>query len=116
MVILAYLLTRNWEWDRTAVRVLRVIADEAGRQPAVAALQKLIDEARIEATAEAIVSDSPFPKILHRHSRDATCTFLGIEAKAIGDDGKWHQTYEEMLRDMPTTLIVQSAGEEDMLA
>jgi amino acid transporter len=116
MVILAYLLTRNWEWDRTSVRILRVIEDEAGRQPAVEALQQLIDAARIEATAEALVSAAPFPEILRRHSGDATCTFLGIEAKAIGEDGEWHRVYEEMLKDMPTTLIVQSAGEEDMLA
>jgi hypothetical protein len=116
MVILAHLLTRNWEWDRTAVRVLRVIEDEAGRQPAVAALQELIDAARIEATAEAIVSSVPFVEILHRHSRDATCVLLGVEAKAIDEEGKWHRTYEKMLEDMPTTLLVSSGGAEDMLA
>ena len=116
MVILAHLLTRNWEWDLTAVRVLRVIVDEAGREPTVAALQELIDEARIEATAEAIVSSAPFPEILHRHSRDATCVFLGAEGKAIDEEGEWHRTYEKMLEDMPTTLIVRSAGGEDMLA
>jgi hypothetical protein len=116
MVILAHLLTRNWAWDRTNLRVLRVIEDEAGRQPAVAALQELIDAARIEATAEAIVSSVPFVEILHRHSRDATCVFLGVEAKALDDEGEWHKTYERMLQDMPTTLIVSSAGGEDMLA
>jgi len=116
MVILAHLLTRNWEWDRTAVRVLRVIEDEAGRQPTVTALQELIDAARIEATAEAIVSSVPFLEILHRHSRDATCVFLGVEAKAIDEEGHWHQVYQKMLEDMPTTLIVSSAGGEDMLA
>jgi amino acid transporter len=116
MVILAHLLTRNLEWDRTSVRVLRVIEDEAGRQPAVAALQELIDAARVEATAEAIVSSVPFVEILHRHSRDATCVFLGVEAMAIDDEGRWHQVYEQMLKDMPTTLIVSSGGGEDMLA
>jgi amino acid transporter len=116
MVILAHLLTHNWEWDMTALRVLRVIADEAGREPAVAALQELIDAARIEDTAEAIVSSSPFFEILHRHSRDATCVILGVEAQAVDDQGEWHKTYERMLQDMPTTLIVSSAGGEDMLA
>jgi hypothetical protein len=116
MVILAHLLTRNWAWDRTDVRVLRVIEDEAGREPTVAALQELVDAARIEAEAEAIVSSAPFPEILHRHSRDATCVFLGIEAKTIDEEGDWHRTYEKMLEDMPTILIVRSAGGEDMLA
>ena len=62
------------------------------------------------------MSSAPFPEILHRHSRDATCVFLGIEAKAIDEEGDWHRTYEKMLEDMPTTLIVRSAGGEDMLA
>jgi hypothetical protein len=96
--------------------VLRVVADEAGREPTVAALQELIDQARVEATAEAIVSSVPFPEILHRHSRDATCVFLGVEAEAIDEGGEWHRTYEKMLEEMPTTLIVRSAGTEDMLA
>jgi hypothetical protein len=116
MVILAHLLTRNWEWDRTAVRVLRVIEDEVGREPAVEALQELIDAARIEASAMAIVSSVPFVEILHRHSRDATCVFLGADAEAIDEEGRWHRIYEKMLEDMPTTLIVSSGGGEDMLA
>ena len=116
MVILAHLLTRNWEWDRTGIRVLRVIADEAGYEPAVDSLQQLVENARVHATAEAVVSTRPFVEVLHEHSRTADCVFLGFELPEGEQERPWHRQYKTMLADLPMTLLVNSAGGEDMLA
>ena len=116
MLILAYLITRNWEWSRTSIRILRVIENEAGREPTVVALQDLIEKARVRAEAEAVVSDRPFADILKENSREATCVFLGFEVPGEENEPRWHGLYEAMLKDMPTTLIVNSAGGEDMTA
>jgi amino acid transporter len=116
MVILAHLLTMNWQWNRAGIRVLRVIEDAAGRTPAEEALQKLIDGSRVKARVEAVVSDRPFVETLHEHSNDAACIFLGFEVPDEEQESAWHRTYHAMLRGMPTTLAVTSAGGEDLLA
>jgi amino acid transporter len=116
MVILAFLLSRNWEWTRSRIRIIRVVENEAGREPAEDALQDLIDKARVDATSHAIVSDKPFPEILHEQSADAACVFLGFECPETGEVYRWHAFYEKLLKNMPTTVLVSSFAGEDMLA
>ena len=49
-----------------------------GLQPAMEAMQQLIDRARVDAKAQAICSDQPFAKVLHVYSADAICAILGF--------------------------------------
>jgi hypothetical protein len=116
LVILAHLLLLNREWAEGTVRVLRVVENEKGQASAVEALQLLVDEARVEARAEAIVSTRPFIEVFKETSRDATCIFMGFEVPQIEWEEKWHESITEMTADMPPTLLVCSAGVEDMLA
>lgn len=118
MVMLAHLLVRNREWDGASLRILRVIEDEAGSRPAREALEALMEAARVPAAAATVVSSRPFPEVLHATSADASCVFLGFELPPAGGAAEeaWHRTYETMLDGMPPTLIVSSAGDEDMLA
>ena len=115
MLLLAYLLSENWEWHDAQVRVLRVVEQEAGREPATKALQELVDAARVEATAEVIVSDGRFADILHWHSANASCVLLGFEIPEPEQEEEWYNTYEQFLDGMPTTVLVNSTGGEDLL-
>lgn len=91
MLLLAHLLTQNWEWSNMEVRLLRVVEKEAGLVPAREALQILIEAERLDASAMTVLSDKPFPEVLHEQSRDAACVFLGFalppEPDASGSTG-----------------------------
>jgi hypothetical protein len=116
MVILAHLLTRNWEWARTDIRLLRLIENEAGRESTREDLLQLLGEARMEAQVEVVVSGNPFTQVLAEHSSDADCVFLGFEVPPVGHERSWFHQYENMLLDKPTTILVSSVGDEDLMA
>ncbi len=116
MVLLAHLMKRNWEWTRTQIRILRLVPHEAGRQPAVDALDSLVQSARMDADVVAIVSEQTFRDTLHEYSADATCVMLGFETPAADNEQTWHDNYGRMLAGLPTTLLISSSGSEDMLA
>jgi amino acid transporter len=116
MVILAHLLTRNWEWARTDIRLLRQIENEAGRESTREDLQRLLNEARMEAEVEIVVSAGPFGEVLREQSSDADCVFLGFEVPPVGHEGAWFHQYEDMMLERPTTILVSSIGDEDLMA
>ena len=116
MVLASHLLTLNFDWSRTKIRLLRMIQKEEGRVPATSALKDLIDKARINADAQIIVSDASFSDVLHRHSSDASVVFLGFIMPEEEEAEEFQARYEEMLSDLPTTLLFCSSGEADLMA
>jgi amino acid transporter len=118
MVLIAHLLTLNWGWSRAKVRLLRLIQDEAGRQPSKEALQELANRARVEAQVDIVVSEDPLPKVLERHSADASIVLLGFKVPEERDEEayRFQMHFERMLSALPTALLVSSSGEADAFA
>jgi amino acid transporter len=116
MVLLAHLLRLNWDWSEAHIRLLRLIDDEAGRDPSTKALQDLLTQARVKAEAQVLVSDAPFPEILHRHSSDASVVLLGFNVPEEDSAIAFQSYFENMLSELPTTLMVASSGEADLFA
>jgi amino acid transporter len=116
MLLLAHLLTTNWEWAGTEIRVLRVVESDHGQEPAVDALDKLAADARLEATSKVIVTDKPFVEVLKENSSDATCVFMGFENPKEDVQAEWHAAYDRLLEGLPTTILVSSLGTEDVMA
>ena len=117
MVILAHLLTRNWEWVRSRMRIIRLVEDELERADAEQELGHLLEEARVDAEVLAIVAGGKsFSEILYQTSRDATCVFLGFRTPEEGEESEWFERTNKMLKGLPTTLIVGATGTEDMSA
>ena len=116
MVVISHLLTINYAWSRATIRLLRLIKNEEGREPATQALREMIDTARIDADAQIIVSESPFAEVLHRHSSDASVVFLGFIMPQEEEAPEFQARYEEMLSELPTTLLFCSSGEADLMA
>ena len=108
----------NWEWSRAKVRLLRLIQDEAGRQPSREALEELLGNARLEAEVELIVSQDPFHKVLERHSSDASVVILGFKIPQAREEEafRFQMYFERMISPLPTTLLVNSSGEVDLSA
>lgn len=116
MLILAHLLVENREWHGARVRILRRITDEEGREPATAALEAMAAAARIEVQVNVVVSVNPFPKVLNRYSHDAACVMLGFGVDMLDDPAVFRRRYTGMTGHLPTTLLVCSSGDADLLA
>jgi amino acid transporter len=112
MVLAAHLLTENWEWENTHIRLLRVIENDEGQEPASKALEETLALARVKATPKVIVSQDPFEKVFQEHSSTADCIFLGFELPEEGDERRWHGFYQKLLHDMPTAVLVNSQTSE----
>ncbi|MFW5856297.1 MAG: amino acid permease [Planctomycetota bacterium] len=116
MVLLAWLLRCNWEWANAELRVLRLVPEEAGRAPAREALETLLATGRVEGTPVIIVTEEPFADALQRTSRDAACVVLGFDPPEEEDAAAWHEGLERTLDGLPTTLLVSSHLDGDVLA
>ncbi|MBW2466095.1 MAG: amino acid permease, partial [Deltaproteobacteria bacterium] len=114
MILIAFLLSENWEWGNARIRILREVEKEEGRLPAEEALQKLMELARVEGVVEVVVSKDSFSRILHEHSADATCVILGFELPETANEAEWHANYRAFIDGMPTTILVNSLGTEDL--
>ena len=42
MLLLAFLISENWEWENVVIRILRLVEKEEGRMPAEEALKKMM--------------------------------------------------------------------------
>ncbi len=116
MATLAHLLTQNWEWRNSRVQVLRVIRDAAGLESSRAAVESLIEAARIRAKAKIIVSEEPFNDVFRRHSAGADVAFLGIQPSDGEPSADLYRRLDRLLEHMPTTVLVHSSGEADVFA
>lgn len=116
MVMLAHLLTHNWEWAGTRIVLKRVVTDQNEHQDALRALRELIQNSRVEAEAEVIVAAGPFAEVLCGNSADADCVFLGFELPEKGCEQRWCENFQQMLGPMPTTVLIHSSDGRDYLS
>ena len=116
MLLLAYLISLNYEWHGAGIRLLRVVAKDEGREPSRAALLELSAHARVPVEAEVITSSAPFPEILHEHSTSAALTVLGCDLPGPGEEDAWLVHFDEMLSGFSAALVVKSAGGMDLRA
>jgi amino acid transporter len=115
MLILAYLLTHNREWKGAVIRVLRVIPDEAGRAAAEQVMQELIEKARMKASGQVIVSQQSFNDVFRETSAQSACIFFGFSFPEKGREDSWCIHHENLLADMPPTLLVSSENSGELL-
>jgi amino acid transporter len=114
MATLAHLLSQNWEWRNSHIRILRVIGDAAGRDSSRQAVRELVEATRIRAVPRVIVSTEPFGDIFRSHSAKADVIFLGIQPSEDETSAQLYSRISDLLADMPTTILVHSSGEADV--
>ncbi len=115
MILMAHLLSHNWEWSGTRIVLKRVVGAAADLNAARDELGQLVHDARVNAEVEIVVSDKTFVETLHDNSRSADCVFLGFELPESGTESLWQEKVSAMLAGMPTTLLVHSADGRDYL-
>jgi hypothetical protein len=114
MVLLAHLLAQNWPWAEADIRMLRLIEDEAGREPSTRALEDLLAMARVNARVQVLVSSRTFVDVLHQHSADASMVFLGFNIPDKESALNFQAKFETMMSELPTTLMIASSGAADL--
>jgi amino acid transporter len=116
MVILAHLMSLNPEWSSVKIRILRVVNANEELDSARRELERLIEAARMDVAIETILSDDTFPNMLRRQSGLSTVIFLGFSVDEATDPVKFQEAYTGLLQGMPTTILIQSTGEADLLS
>lgn len=116
MMILAYLISLNSEWTNVQIRLLRVVQGNNDYGEALKELQKLIDASRMKAEIKIINSDKSFKEILNKYSHDATVVLLGFQIPPIEKAEEFQKAFNNLLQGLPTTILVNSTGEADLLA
>jgi amino acid transporter len=107
MLLLAYLLTLNPEWQDARV------SNPSKRESAAADLAALMPETRIRAEAEVIVkpADKTVIEVMHETSRTASVVFLGLMEPEAGTEAENAARLIELASGLNTAIFVRNAGE-----
>lgn len=116
MLILGYLISINPEWSGSQIRILRVIQNENIATQTQFELENLIEHARINASLKVLLSSKDFSTILKENSGDASIIFLGFDLPEPDSIFSFQNSLNEMLKNLPTTLLVSSTGDADLLS
>jgi hypothetical protein len=118
MVILAYLITLNWEWGRARIRILRTVTESATPEAVTLAedeIRSLIAAARIQAEVR-VLRTNDFATTLTEQSADATVVMLGFRPPRLGHEREMLKGILHAVNGLPTTLLVSSSGDADVFA
>ncbi|MEM9594677.1 MAG: Na-K-Cl cotransporter [Acidobacteriota bacterium] len=112
MLLFAYLLSLNPEWDDARIRVRSIVRNDEERRDMEEGLAALIPETRIRAETEIVVREPGrrVAEILHRRSADADVVILGLTLPKAGDEGEYAERLMELAEGLPTTIFVRNAG------
>ncbi len=113
MLLLAYLLSLNPEWQDARIIVRSIVADEKERERTEASLKEIVPGTRIKAETEVIVKppDLSVTQVIHAHSREAALVFLGLKEPEAGKEAEYAQQLIEMVSGLNTAIFVHNAGE-----
>ncbi len=113
MLVLAYLLRINVQWDSAEVRLKLAVKTAEEAERARGELEALLADLRIgEVHLDVIVAgDEPFPSILRNASADADIVFLGMAGPdAVDDFRAYYDRLQEMSEGLPPTAFVLADG------
>lgn len=108
MLLMAYLLKLNRQWEAAKIRILSVVESEESRKLMLNGLQSLLVDARIPAEVKVILDPAPFIDILHRESGNSALVFIGLPANIIGNEEALANRLDAICQGLETTVFVQN--------
>jgi solute carrier family 12 sodium/potassium/chloride transporter 2 len=111
MLVLAYLLRTNVDWEDAEVRLKLAVKNEEAAAAARRDLGEMIRDLRIgEVQLDVIVAGRrAFPTVLSEESADADIVFLGMAAPGK-NFRKYYDRLQEMSAGLPPTAFVLATG------
>ncbi len=111
MLLLAYLMTRTEDWEGCRIRLLGICC-AADSSETAEALQRTLDEARIQ--AEAVLVEETGPEEVAARSADASLVFLPFRLRGNQPLGLFDAPLESLLAPLPVTALVLAAEDIDL--
>ncbi len=113
MLLLAYLLNLNNNWERAKIVIQTIIVEETDVEFMHNILEKMIQDIRIEAEPKVIVKprDKSVTEIIHEYSKDADIVFMGFNLPEPGGESDYSDRLDELSHGLKTTVFVLN-GEE----
>jgi amino acid transporter len=105
-LLIAYLMTREPEWDDATLRVLH-LAEAGDRERAELALRRRLDEARIDAELE--VLDAADAEAVVARSQDAAVVLLPIRVEGMRVSTPLTEDLPALLARLPVAAMVAAA-------
>ncbi|TVP50395.1 MAG: Na-K-Cl cotransporter, partial [Gemmatimonadales bacterium] len=111
MLVLAYLLRTNVDWEDAEVRLKLAVKSEEAARSVRQDLGDMIRELRIgEVQLDVIVAGGrPFPEVLREASANADIVFLGM-APPAENFREYYDRLQEMSEGLPPTAFVLATG------
>ena len=111
MLLLAYLMTRTEDWEGARIRLLGICC-AADSSETAEALQRTLDEARIQ--AEAVLVEQAGPEEVAARSADASLVLLPLRLRGSLPLGPFDGLLENLLAPLPLTALVLAAEDIDL--
>lgn len=113
MLLFAYLLSLNLEWQGTVIAIKSVVESDNDRLQMEESLKELIPSTRIQAYPKVIVrsGQESFNKILENESREAELTILGLASPELGQEELYAQRLNELVTNLGTVIFVKNSSE-----
>jgi len=111
MLLLAYLMTRTADWEGAHIRFLGICC-AGGSAETAEALQRTLEEARIE--AEAVLVEEAGPAEVAARSADASLVLLPFHLRGSQPLGPFDGSLDELLAPLPVTALVLAAEDIDL--
>ncbi len=111
MLLLAYLLSSHDRWREAEVRVLTVVGSEKRKQRAEAELARIMEKTHLSAETRVLRRrGTPIAEIMREESGDSDLVLVGLrQPKADETAEEFLSTYERILEELPTTILVASS-------
>lgn len=113
MLLLAYLATRNKDWQGASIRVLAPSLDHP-TEDAMADFRQKLENARIDAEPEIVFNAKPSNVI--GYSKGTALVFLPFRLKGNQPVDPFDRPVEQILADLPLTALVLAAEDIELEA
>ena len=111
MLLISYILGLNDEWRDAKVRVIKVVPTKERQKIAEQNIKEKLFDARLNAEARVIVNEgmkTPVKEIMWEESHDTSLVVMGLPVPRQGEEQKVAEAINEMVKTLPTTLLVRS--------
>ncbi|OPZ30475.1 MAG: Amino acid permease [Lentisphaerae bacterium ADurb.BinA184] len=116
MLIFAHLMTANWEWRRTTLRLLRVAPSPEAASDARTEMKSIITAGRIECETSVLVTSEPLDQVIAHTSRESRLVMLGFSPVPDAAAAALWQRAGALADQVHALLLIASTGEADLLA
>ena len=110
MLMCAYLIKLNLQWENAQIRILSVIKNEEDKIRMHDGIEKLLPKARIKASVHVFVYDGIFKDILYENSRESDIVFMGLPEVQAGNEFQIAKNLDILCDGLKSTVFVQNNG------